>query len=95
MIRAGSKALLHLGFFGAATQASMTDTAPLAAAATLSFALVDPDGRAVPATFVNLIEARGDERVVVLARLSHAAAGVPAVPRTSVAGAPEASRPDA
>ena len=95
VIQAGSEALLQIGFFGAATHASPVDTASLAAAAALSFELVDPDGRDVPATFVNLIEAPGDERVVVLARFSHAAAGVPATPPASQGAAPEASRPDA
>jgi hypothetical protein len=91
VIQAGSKTLLQLGFFGAATRPLAIDTAPLAAAAELSFELVDSSGRDVPATFINLIEAPGDERVVVLARLSHAAAGVPARTSPRRGAAPDAA----
>jgi hypothetical protein len=87
--------LLQLGFFGAATQSAPLDTASLSAAAALSFELVDLNGRDVPATFINLIEAPGDKRVVVLARLSHAVAGVPASARARRASSSEASQPDA
>ena len=77
-IRSGSEALLQLGFFGAASQMPGADRESLSAAAALAFELTDLDGRDVPVTFLNLIEAPGDERVVVLARLSHAPAAVPA-----------------
>lgn len=97
IVRAGSTALLHLGFFGAATLGS-TDNADvdrLHAAAGLRFELVDDDGRDIAATFVNLIEAPGDERVVVLARFGHAPAAVGARRRPAAAAAPTAARPDA
>jgi len=91
VIQAGSETLLQLGFFGASTHPLSTDTASLSAAAELSFELVDSEGRDVPATFVNLIEAPGDERVVVLARLSHAAAGIPARASLRRGAAPDAA----
>lgn len=78
IIQAGSEALLQLGFFGAAAQTRPADSTALAAAAALTFELADAEGRDVPATFVNLIEAPEDDRVVVLARRSHASAAVAA-----------------
>ncbi|HYD52492.1 MAG TPA: hypothetical protein VEA99_07685, partial [Gemmatimonadaceae bacterium] len=63
-VRAGSRALLALGFFGAASPTSDADGEALAAAAALRFDLVDENGALAPATFVNLIETE-DERVVV------------------------------
>jgi hypothetical protein len=94
-IQAGSEALLQLGFFGAAMQSPLGRPAGLAQAAALTFELVDRNGHDIPATFVNLIEAPGDARVVVLARLSHAPASVTAERSARRGAAPEASRPDA
>jgi hypothetical protein len=93
IIQAGSNALLQIGFFGAASRSDSVDPAPLAAAAALSFELIDRDGNDVPVTFLNLIEAPGDERVVVLARLSHAPAAVAAKRGPARQAAPEASGP--
>lgn len=77
-IRAGSNALLTLGFFGAATVAGQNGIgAALRAAAALQFDLVTDQGELAPATFVNLIEAP-DGGVVVLARFGHAHAAVTA-----------------
>jgi len=77
-IRAGSDALLALGFFGAASGAALNGAGTaLRAAADLRFELVDIEGRVAHATFVNLIEAP-DGGVVVIARLSHASAATPA-----------------
>lgn len=77
-IRAGSDALLALGFFGAATPAGQNGAGEaLRAAAELRFDLVDDDGTLRPATFVNLLEAP-DGGVVVLARFGHAHAIVTA-----------------
>ena len=76
-VRAGSAALLALGFFGAAA-AGVEPAGALAAAAALHFDLLDPRGELVPTTFVNLIEAPADGAVVVLARFRDAHAAVPA-----------------
>jgi hypothetical protein len=94
-VQAGSEALLQLGFFCAAAKPLFERPAALTEAAALTFELVDRNGRDIPATFVNLIEAPGDERVVVLARLSHASAAVAAERSARRGTAPEASRPDA
>jgi hypothetical protein len=77
-IRAGSNALLALGFFGAATPAGQNGAGEaLRAAAALRFDLVDDRGELAPATFVNVIEAPAGG-FVVLARFGHAHAAVPA-----------------
>ena len=71
-IRAGSDALLALGFFGAATAAGQNGAgAALRAAAAVRFDLFDDRGNLSPATFVNVIEAP-DGGLVVLARFGHA-----------------------
>ena len=78
-IRAGSDALLSLGFFGATSGVALNGAGTaLRAAADLRFDLIDLEGRVVHATFVNLIEAP-DGGVVVIARLSHASAATPAL----------------
>lgn len=77
-LHAGSEALLALGFFGAAAVGGQNGAEQaLRAAADLRFDLFDARGELVPATFVNLIEAP-DGGTVVLARLGHAHAEVPA-----------------
>ena len=77
-LRAGSEALLALGFFDAVAVGRESDTASaLRAAAKLRFDLFDVRGELVPATFVNLIEAPGGG-TIVLARLGHAHAEVSA-----------------
>jgi hypothetical protein len=87
-LRAGSEALLALGFFGAADATRTRDVAAaLSAAAALRFDLFDLEGELTPTTFVNLIESE-DGRVVVLARFGHAHAAKPAPRSLSV-------RPDA
>jgi hypothetical protein len=71
-LRAGSEALLALGFFGAADTRRTQDVGKaLSAAAALRFDLFDLHGELRPTTFVNLIESE-DGRVVVLARFGHA-----------------------
>lgn len=75
-LRAGSNALLSLGFFGAATEAGSNGAGgALRAAAALQFELVDERGEVVPTTFVNVIDAP-DGGLVVLARFGHAHASV-------------------
>lgn len=78
-IRAGSDALLALGFFGAASGVTLNGAGTaLRAAADLRFELVDFHGQLAHTTFVNLIEAP-DGGIVVIARLSNDHAAVPAV----------------
>jgi hypothetical protein len=94
-VQAGSAALLAVGFFGAATPAGQNGAgAALHAAAVLQFDLVDVRGELVPATFVNLIEAP-DGGLVVLARLAHAHARVPAVRPMPPRASADAERPGA
>jgi len=95
-IRAGSDALLALGFFGAASGVSLNGAGTaLRAAADLRFDLVDVEGRVVPATFVNLIESP-DGGVVVIARFRDAHAATPAfVSRPLQADSGHADSPDA
>jgi hypothetical protein len=75
IVRDASIALLQVGVYGAAARVfEAPDTAMLSAlteAARLVLELRGADGEQVPTTFVNLIEAPGDSRVVVLARFSH------------------------
>lgn len=93
-IRAGSNALLALGFFGAATAAGRNGAgAALRSAAALKFDLVTERGELIPTTFVNLIEAP-DGGVVVLARFGHAHAAVAASLQPPLRGLPEHERPD-
>jgi hypothetical protein len=82
-LRAGSEALLAMGFFGA-SDATRThpDGQALSAAAALRFDLFDSRGELTPTTFVNLIESQ-DGRVVVIARFGHAHATKPATRRES------------
>jgi hypothetical protein len=78
-IRAGSDALLALGFFGAASGVALKGAGTaLRAAADLRFDLVDVEGRVVHANFVNLIESP-DGGVVVIARLRDTHAATPAI----------------
>lgn len=78
-IRAGSNALLVLGFFGAAPTAGQQDTpAALRAAAALRFDLLNEHGELAPTTFTNLIEAPSGS-VVVLARFGYAHAPISAL----------------
>ena len=85
--------MLALGFFGAATAVGQNgaETA-LHAAAELQFELVDLQGELVPATFVNVIEAP-DGGLVLLARLGHAHARVPAVRSETPRSDADAERP--
>ena len=85
-VRAGSATLLNVGFFRAASlieDASPLDerVPPLRAAAELAIDLVDVNGQEVAATFVNLIQPPNDNRLVVLARIAHAYADIPATRR--------------
>jgi hypothetical protein len=94
-LRAGSRALLALGFFGAATPAGQNGAGDaLRAAAALQFDLLDDRGEFVPTTFVNLIEAP-DNEVVVLTRFGHAHAMVGARVRTPRRAVPEDEQPPA
>ncbi|HEY7394537.1 MAG TPA: hypothetical protein VH559_06820 [Gemmatimonadaceae bacterium] len=95
-IRAGSDALLALGFFGAASGVALNGAGTaLRAAADLRFDLVDVDGGVVHANFVNLIESP-DGGVVVIARFRDAHATEPAlVPRPLQADSGHADAPDA
>ena len=77
-IRAGSDALLALGFFGAASGATLNGAGTaLRAAADLRFELVDFHGQLAHTSFVNLIEAP-DGGIVVITRLSNDHATIPA-----------------
>jgi hypothetical protein len=94
-LRAGSEALLALGFFGAATEAGQNGSGTaLRAAAALRFDLQDERGALVPTTFVNVIDAP-DGGLVVLARFGHDHAAVgAAVHPTPHAGSGHERPPD-
>ena len=89
-VREATVALLQLGFFGAAypplpprTREMVRLRHAIARAARLRLSLVDEQGVFVHATFVNLLEASADERVVVIAGLGQATASVGAIAPTS------------
>lgn len=83
-IRAGSNALVALGFFGAPPRARESGSGQaLRAAAALEFDLLNNRGELTPATFVNVLEVP-DGDVVVIARFAHEHATVAAAVRPSL-----------
>ena len=92
VVRVASDAFLHLGLFDAV--APMVPPIPaqrrrwrraLSQAARLQLALIGADGARAPADFVNLVEAPGDRRIIVLASFVSAFSWVGAVPMASIA----------
>jgi hypothetical protein len=101
IIREGSRALLALGFFGAARESlenamsvETSEHAALARAADLQLELRDNLDALVPAMFVNVIEPPDDVTPVVIVRFRDVHAGVPAMKPGGTGGAGASEAPD-